>query len=246
MGTWLSHLRIAELLLNQIEGLDPQMFAIGSIGPDSGVPDEKWESFDPPKSVSHFEYLPESSQCADLDFFRQHLLGVSKTQEPLRFSFLLGYFFHLISDNLWRDQIWLPHKTQHLAWFTRDRAEFTLETKRDWYGQDFLYLSQHPNSFFQRVFLSAAYDQHFLEFMSPQAFEHQLNTIKSFYQRTDDAVQALYTRSYAHLSQTQMDQFVARTSDLLMEIYALIVVEGEDIGHYRTALELLTSNEANR
>ena len=38
MGTWMSHFRIAEKLLDKIEGLDPEFFAIGNIGPDSGLP----------------------------------------------------------------------------------------------------------------------------------------------------------------------------------------------------------------
>jgi len=216
------------------------MFAIGSIGPDSGMPDEKWESFDPPKEVSHFEYLDDSSECADLDFYRQHLMGVS-LNETLRFSFLLGYFFHLITDNLWLEQVWRPHKTKHLDWYNRDQAEFNLETKRDWYGQDFLYIRNHPNSFFHRVFLGADYDHNFLDFMSPQAFEHQLDYIKTFYQRTDDAIQALYTRPYQFLSETQMDQFISVTSETLCDIYSLIFINGQDTGNHRTSLGLLAT-----
>jgi hypothetical protein len=238
MGTWMSHLRIAEALLTQIDALDPEMFAIGSIGPDSGMPDEKWESFDPPKRVSHFEYRNDSSECADLDFFRQHLMGVPARETP-RFSFLLGYFLHLVTDNLWRQQIWRPHKSKHWDWYKRDRAEFNVETKRDWYGQDFLYIRNHPNSFFHRVFLGAEYDQHFLNFMSPQAFEHQLKHIKTFYQRTDEAVQALYARPYHFLSQSQMDRFIAETSETLFAIYSLLLISGQDIGNHRTSLELI-------
>ena len=166
MGTWMSHIRIADLLLTSIEGLDQEMFAIGSIGPDSGMPDEKWESFDPPKKISHFEYLDGRSDCADLDFFRQYLMEFSST-ETLRFSFLLGYFFHLITDNLWRERVWRPHKNRHLEWYNRDPAAFNLETKRDWYGQDFLYLRHHPNSFFHQVFIGAEYDHNFLDLCLP-------------------------------------------------------------------------------
>jgi energy-converting hydrogenase Eha subunit F len=40
MATWIAHLRLAENLLEKIEGLDAAWFAIGSIAPDSGIPDE--------------------------------------------------------------------------------------------------------------------------------------------------------------------------------------------------------------
>jgi len=45
---------LAENLLGLIEGLDPAYFAIGNVAPDSGVPDENWENFDPPPEITHF------------------------------------------------------------------------------------------------------------------------------------------------------------------------------------------------
>ncbi len=239
MGTWLSHLRIAEILLAQIGGLDEEMVAIGSIGPDSGLPDEKWESFDPPKEVSHFHYLDDRSDCADLDFYRRYLSGVSPAEAP-RFSFLLAYFFHLVTDNLWLEQIWRPHKARHAAWFKQDPTTFNQATKRDWYGLDFLYLRDHPGSFFHRVFLDAEYDQNYLDFMSPSAFAHQLGYIKTFYRRTDEAVQALYTRPYDYLSRDQMDRFVAEASADLVAIYQQLFHDGLAVADRPTSLALLS------
>ncbi len=53
MATWIVHLRIAENLLACIPALDAAQFAIGNVAPDSGIPDEKWEKFDPPPEVTH-------------------------------------------------------------------------------------------------------------------------------------------------------------------------------------------------
>ena len=67
MASWITHLRVAENLLSQIEGLESSLFAIGNIAPDSGIPDEKWEKFNPPPEVTHFRvfettgYLPTVS-----------------------------------------------------------------------------------------------------------------------------------------------------------------------------------------
>ena len=52
MATWIAHLRIAENLLGLFPELDPAGFAVGSIAPDSGIPDEKWEKFTPPIEVT--------------------------------------------------------------------------------------------------------------------------------------------------------------------------------------------------
>ncbi|HUF38508.1 MAG TPA: zinc dependent phospholipase C family protein [Anaerolineales bacterium] len=236
MGTWLSHLRIADQLLDRIAGLDPEMFAIGSIGPDSGLPDAKWENFDPPKEISHFQYMEGASNCADLDFYRLHVADVP-ADDTRRYSFLLGYFFHLVTDNLWLEKIWRPHKAKYPDWIERDRAEFNTETKRDWYGQDFLYLRDHPDSFFHRVYLPAEYDENYLDFMSPAAFAHQLDYIKTFYQRTDEGVQKLYEREYVFLTKAQMDRFVDEAVVTLGEIYLTIIVPRRNTGSNRTSLK---------
>ena len=54
MASWMVHLRVADELLKQIENLDAQAFVMGNIAPDSGVPNEDWTVFQPPKDVSHF------------------------------------------------------------------------------------------------------------------------------------------------------------------------------------------------
>ena len=112
MATWIVHLRLAERLLSMIPGLDPSNFAIGNIAPDSGIPDENWETFDPPAELLHFQYKNSPLwTIADLDFYRAHLQNaLSKSEDKEQFSFLLGYFFHLITDNIWDNKIGKPIK----------------------------------------------------------------------------------------------------------------------------------------
>ena len=54
MASWMVHLRIADELLNKLDGIDETAFIVGSIAPDSGVPNADWSVFSPPKSVTHF------------------------------------------------------------------------------------------------------------------------------------------------------------------------------------------------
>lgn len=54
MATWIAHLRIAENILKKGYGFEPKAFAVGNIGPDSGVPNEDWSNFDPPKKITHW------------------------------------------------------------------------------------------------------------------------------------------------------------------------------------------------
>ncbi len=146
MATWMVHLRVAENLLGKIEGLDATQFAIGNLAPDLNKPDEKWESFNPPLEVTHFRSLKEDKfWSSDLDFYHRYLLDMDWPGDPPdHFSFLLGYFFHLVTDNLWHKQIGKPTLARFAAQF-KDDPDFIWEVKRDWYGLDFIYLNHHPD-----------------------------------------------------------------------------------------------------
>jgi hypothetical protein len=179
MATWIAHLRLAENLLEMIEGLDAASFAIGNIAPDSGIPDENWESFTPPPKVSHFATADDPlSTPADLEFYRSYLAPLEEINpDEERFSFLLGYFFHLVTDNLWAQKIGRPTHTRFAAEFEAD-PKFIWEVKRDWYGLDFVYLYEHPDSLFWRVFLDCAHTEDYFDFMPPEAVAQRIEYIK--------------------------------------------------------------------
>ena len=54
MASWMVHLRIADKLLNELKDIDETAFVMGNIAPDSGVPNDDWTKFTPPKTVSNF------------------------------------------------------------------------------------------------------------------------------------------------------------------------------------------------
>lgn len=217
MASWIVHLRIAENLLGQIAGLDEALFAIGNIAPDSGVPDEKWEKFEPPPEVTHFHQNSQRRELGDLIFYRAYLQPLRRQDDPLRFSFLLGYFCHLVTDNLWAVKIGRPTQVRYQAQFAADR-DFIWEVKKDWYGLDFLYVFSHPQSLFQRVFLGCTYERQDLPFLPPVAVQQRIAYIQEFYQSKSADVPELQ-RPYEYLSQAEMDQFVAETSQFLVEVY---------------------------
>jgi hypothetical protein len=221
MATWLAHLRIAENLLSDIPGLDPGQFAIGSLGPDAGLPDEKWETFNPPAEVTHFKRSSSvHKDIADLDFYRAYLADIPPG-DALRFSFRLGYFLHLITDNLWTVQIGLPTAERFAAQFAADKS-FIWEVKKDWYGLDHRYVRAHPDSLYWRVFLDAQPVAADLDFFPPQAFTRQMDRIKSFYQRDDDEIKAMMSRPMLFLSGQEMDRFIEEAAERLFRIYQIL------------------------
>jgi hypothetical protein len=236
MATWIAHLRIAENLLEQNPQLDAAQFAIGNVAPDSGIPDEKWEKFEPPPEVTHFKRSDSvHKDIADLDFYRRYLADISP-QDTVRFSFRLGYFFHLITDNLWTIKVGKPTQVQYPNQFAADK-NFIWEVKEDWYGLDHIYIRAHPDCLFWRVFLDAEPVSADLDFLPTDALTRQLVHIKSYYQRRDEKIDAMCARPMIYLSAENMDSFVLEATDRIQKIYRTLWTVPPALGHHHTSLD---------
>lgn len=241
MATWLAHLRIAEQVYQQIEGLDQEMFYIGNIAPDSGLPDEHWESFTPSTEVTHFLASKASLYYArDLAFFDQYLRGnPSPELGKERFSFLLGYFFHLIIDNLWSIHFDKPLREKYAKEFAVD-PKFIWETKMDTYGLDHIFLRDHPQAAFWKVFVRAHYENDCLEHLSAEAINHRIGYIKDYYQTETDEVRAMFKRPFIYLDKAGMDSIVEQFSNILVQVYQRIWVQKKPVEGHESILEMLS------
>ena len=77
MGTWISHLRIAEKLLEHFPELDEVTFTFGNLSPDSGIPNADWTEFNPPKEVTHFLRKDEGEHAIhDLVYYKEYLANI--------------------------------------------------------------------------------------------------------------------------------------------------------------------------
>lgn len=240
MGSWMVHIQLAEKLYEKISGLDAEQFVIGNIAPDSGLPDENWEKFDPPKSITHCEVTGEVKyRYHDLNFFRQFMRDIPWPDgDTKKFSFMLGYFFHIITDNIWILEIWRPSKKNFLAQFESESA-LADAVKGEWYGLDFIHVRDHPKGFFWKIFLDSNYPQNYLKYFPDEAIPKQMQHIKEFYQRQDKEIQELYERPYIYLSQAKMDLFIKETATALLRIYNLIWKEYSEVRGHQSAIELL-------
>ena len=235
----MAHLRIAENLLFHIQDLDAAQFAIGSVAPDSGIPDENWEKFNPPPHVTHFKRsISVHKDIADLDFYRGYLADVSSKTQPQRFSFRLGYFFHLITDNLWTIAVGKPTEERFSREFAADK-NFIWEVKKDWYGLDHIYVRAHPDCLFWRVFLDAIPDSADLDFLPPQALARQLDFVKAYYQRRDEETDEMCARPFIYMSASTMDSFIEDTTARLRDIYRLLWLDPSALAGLHSALEMI-------
>jgi hypothetical protein len=182
----------------------------------------------------------------DLDFYRRYLLdpstslraGLDPGGDPLRFSFRLGYFFHLVTDNLWSQRVGRPTKAKFPDQFAAD-PNFIWTVKDNWYGLDFLHVRANPDSLFWRVFLQAEPLAADLDFLPPHALAQQLAYIKDYSQRTDADIQTMIDAPYIYFTAPEMDKFIEEAATILVKIYELLWPAKPACQNLTSALQLL-------
>jgi hypothetical protein len=186
MGTWISHLRIAENLLHHFTDLDEVTFAFGNLSPDSGIPNADWTAFDPPKEVTHFLQKGEGEDAVhDLVYYEQYLADIKPETDIRLYSFRLGYFFHLICDIIWAKRIWDATQVLYKDDLEQNRSEAIENFKRDWYGLDQLHVRQHRDSLFWRVIVPSQNPPSYLPFIPNDALHHQYDYIRRYYSQPE-------------------------------------------------------------
>lgn len=241
MASWMVHFRLAEQLMERVDRLVMRPFSLGNIAPDSGIPDAEWKTFDPPKEVTHFQ---RDGLVHDMEFYHGYLRDLNPATERDQFSFRLGYFFHLITDNLWQQRIWQATKKR---WQSELEAEpdFVWEIKRDWYGLDFVYMRDHPAMPVWVDFLQLTEVQAELDFLPAKAIMQNVTHIQSFYQRafdaSDERAQASMLRPFIYLAPAEMDRFVSDSAKVLEAVYYRLWGDNIGVGQAKTALELVSA-----
>ena len=218
MASWMVHLRIADRLLSEIKGIDETAFVIGNIAPDSGVPNEDWSRFNPPKAVSHFKTKPDDELFFDIDkfcaeYFNEELI---KTYNSKQYSFFLGYYVHLITDIEWTREVYSELLKAYPEEAKADKYKLIWTAKGDWYDLDFLYLEQHPDF---RAFLiyenAVGYENEFMNMFDRDAFENRRQYICGFYRGNQHGD---LHREYTYLTPEKAEAFVENTASKLVPI----------------------------
>lgn len=222
MGTWISHLRIAEKLLPHFPDVDEVTFTFGNLSPDSGIPNEDWTEFDPPKEVTHFLRYKEEGEgdIHDLVYYQQYLEGFKPEDDIRHYSFRLGYFFHLICDILWAKRVWEATQHQYKPLFETDFKKAVGLVKDDWYGLDQLYVRDHPEHIFWRAIMTNPYPPSYLPFVNVEALHHQYDHIRKFYSEQED--KWFLSIPYQYLSEKTMSRIVDESIEAVLIVHEKI------------------------
>ncbi len=219
MGTWISHLRIAEKLLPHFSQLDEVTFTFGSLSPDSGIPNADWTEFDPPKEVTHFLQKGAGEHAIhDLVFYEQYVADIKPEEDRKLYSFRLGYFFHLICDIMWARRIGAAIKRDFKELFEKHNLNEAVGIiKDDWYGLDQLYVRDHPESLFWRVILPSADPPSYLPFVKSEALHHQYAHIRKYYSQPRD--HWFLSLPYHYLNEKTMTRIVDDSAEAILHVY---------------------------
>lgn len=99
MAEWVSHLIVADKVLERLPWLSRHEFCVGNIAPDCNIPNEDWTEFTPSRQVTHW-MSDNRKKADDCTAFRDEYIikriGDIRSAEEL--SFLFGYYAHLITD----------------------------------------------------------------------------------------------------------------------------------------------------
>lgn len=219
MASWMVHLRIADILLDRIEGLDMNAFVLGNIAPDSGVPNEDWSVFTPPGNVTHFRTRPEEKTFIDVDKFVREYFTYEKIKHysDREYSFFLGYYTHLLTDIEWTKMVHSEGVNEENARKENmSYTDFVWKNKKDWYDLDFLYLEEHPQFRAFHIYEDADdIENVFMDVFAPDAFENRREYICGYY-RSDN--HGDLHREYQYLTKKRSDRFVDETADILVAV----------------------------
>ncbi|WP_088104202.1 zinc dependent phospholipase C family protein [Halalkalibacter urbisdiaboli] len=208
MATWVTHFRIAEELLIKELPVSTIDFLVGNIGPDCGLIGENGKPT-PPKEITHFEIEGKINS----DSFYQKYLSDEKESLSSEFSYYLGYYIHLLTDEEWIEFI-EQKKKEKVYQEILNTPEYINLVKRDWYGLDFLYLKNHKDNIFWKEFQHITDFPEYLSFFPQGQTLEQIRNITNFYHsRTiSDDHEFIYLTSY------EVDEFVENTVQTVKEL----------------------------
>ena len=106
MATWVTHLMIADSVLQHFPSLDRRGFCVGNIAPDCNVENEDWTAFTPSREVTHW-MQGKRKKASDCDAFYDEYIAKrrDRIQTSEEYAFLMGYYAHLITDAAFQKMI---------------------------------------------------------------------------------------------------------------------------------------------
>lgn len=212
MATWGLHIRIAEALLDKAQlELDRTSFLVGNIATDAGKPNDDWSAFTPPPEISHWK--DQNKKIRPDVFYKTHLSMPVASRE--KWSFLLGYYVHLITDLNWEAFFEGLKESNPLYKKVETDKDFIWVIKKDWYDLDHLYFRENRDSMFWTTFQHIKDFPDHLDYFEKGQITERIEYIKDFYTSSRGDLD----RDYKYLQPNEMKAFEDDTVAEILRIF---------------------------
>jgi len=217
MASWLTHLRIADKLLDKLDIPSPTHFLVGNIAPDSGeLVEGTSATYVPPSHISHWDIHGNrgAQGLEKVEMFRAKYLSMPSNPEAT--SFYLGYYAHLVADVYWFRDIMIPLQDKFIAEYASQIDSFRWNVRKDQTDLDFLYLADNPDfnawSIFREI---TEFPNLYLDYFSEAAIEKRVASIIQYYKNPTDIAEG----EYKYVNKIDADVAIAYiTSEILMKL----------------------------
>ena len=231
MATWVTHLMIADSVLQHFPSLDRRGFCVGNIAPDCNVENEDWTAFTPSREVTHW-MQGERKKASDCDAFCEKYITSRRDEikSAEEYAFLLGYYAHLITDAAFQAMIrnedrvkaaWSRIKADEELSSASEGMEETWDTikklvpKRERMRRIYViegeYLCNHPDSGYLTEILSLKEFPDYIDYLPSGAIVRKIG-VMGYMPEPDDSV-----AKFIAMSREEYAAFVNDTMSLVVK-----------------------------
>ena len=239
MATWVTHLIIADRVLEKIPNLCRHEFCVGNIAPDCNVENEDWTNFTPSREVTHW-MTAGRKVAADCDRFLHEYIEKKEISSVQEESFLLGYYAHLITDaefqRVIRDEsrvkaswerikscdelrekaIGLPETWDSVKMLINGR-----ERMGDIYSLEREYLDTHPDSGYLTEIIGLETFPDYLDYLPKNAIPRKISVMGYMPQKT------VTTYPYIGMSKGEYMSFLDNATELVVNAISTYFAQKE-------------------
>ena len=230
MATWITHLMIADGILQHFPELDRRGFCVGNIAPDCNVENEDWTAFTPSREVTHW-MQGQRKKASDCDAFYDEYIAKRKDriQTTEEYAFLLGYYSHLITDAAYQAMIrnedrvktaWGRIKADEKlsvssagmeeTWDSIKQLVSKQERMREIYSFEAKYIRQHPNTGYLTQILPLKEFPDYIDYLPKGAIVRKIG-VMGYLPKAD-----VVPIKYIALTEEEYAAYVSNTIDLVI------------------------------
>lgn len=213
MPTWVTHMMIADKVLEEQPQLDRRGFCVGNIAPDCNIQNEDWTIYTPSREKTHWMQSGRKA-ISDADAFCKEYIVKRRAEisEGEEYSFLLGYYSHLITDAAFTRMIREEERVAEV--WTRIKAnEGLMQRLKELESLEAEYLQEHPESGYITDIMPLKEFPDYIDYLPQGSIAFKIPYLGSYIPRIYEEAQ------FIGVSREEFVEYVKDTVDLVCECF---------------------------